>query len=136
MASKYNNSKQQRMLPTCRRTKRTAKLFALPPKMYEQERKTEGGGWWVGVSSPFPPHFVGQPFADYFHKAANVKFTENVCFKCFIIIFIVPLPLPLLFMAKFFCFFFFCTKTQTANRKGKMRKQEKNLKRRKENRNE
>lgn len=37
MASKYNNSKQQRMLPTCRRTKRAAKLFA----QRESERRGE-----------------------------------------------------------------------------------------------
>lgn len=44
-----------------------------------------------------------EPFADYFHKAANVKFTENVCFKCFIII-IFFLSFSLFFIM--FCFLF------------------------------
>lgn len=49
------------------------------------------------------PRFMparSEPFADYFHKAANVKFTENVCFKCFIIIFF------FLFFFIMFCFLF------------------------------
>lgn len=62
----------------------------------------------LGTEPTSPLHSSGDPLSVPAHgttnlsliiftKAANVKFTENVCFKCFIIIFIVPL----LFTAKF-----------------------------------
>lgn len=44
-------------------------------------------------ASSVPAHGTTNLSLIIFTKAANVKFTENVCFKCFIIIFIVPLLL-------------------------------------------